>query len=131
MTEEFVEANRANWDARVSDHLLAYGAEAFADDPSANTTIPWKSLPMLTPTPEGFVLPDGRERLPLMFSVAERKTTKGSVRGAAPRGSLPARVPGRVVEGTCALHAELQLQPRFPRGVRGFGSRAGSHRSPA
>lgn len=40
-----------------------------------HTTIPWKSLPTLTPTPEGFVLPDGRERLPLMFSVAARKTT--------------------------------------------------------
>lgn len=36
MTDDFVEANRANWDARVPDHLVAYGAEAFADDPSAN-----------------------------------------------------------------------------------------------
>lgn len=36
MSNEFVEANRANWDERVSDHLVAYGAEAFADDPSAN-----------------------------------------------------------------------------------------------
>lgn len=36
MTSEYVEANRANWDARVADHLVAYGAEAFADDPSAN-----------------------------------------------------------------------------------------------
>ena len=36
MSNEFVEANRANWDERVSDHLVAYGAEAIADDPSAN-----------------------------------------------------------------------------------------------
>ena len=37
MTDEFVPANRANWDARVPDHLVAYGAEAFADDPGANS----------------------------------------------------------------------------------------------
>ncbi|SMH48989.1 Methyltransferase domain-containing protein [Rathayibacter oskolensis] len=36
MTDEFVEANRANWDARVADHVIAYAAEAFADDPAAN-----------------------------------------------------------------------------------------------
>ncbi|PRY68435.1 methyltransferase family protein [Glaciihabitans tibetensis] len=31
-----VEANRANWDERVADHLVAYEAEKFADDPDAN-----------------------------------------------------------------------------------------------
>lgn len=36
MSDDHVEANRANWDARVPDHLVAYGAEAFADDPAAN-----------------------------------------------------------------------------------------------
>lgn len=36
MSDDFVAANRANWDARVPDHLVAYGADAFADDPSAN-----------------------------------------------------------------------------------------------
>lgn len=35
MTTDFVEANRANWDARVADHLIAYRANEFADDPSA------------------------------------------------------------------------------------------------
>lgn len=37
MTGEYVDANRANWDARVADHVVAYGAEAFADNPSANS----------------------------------------------------------------------------------------------
>ncbi len=31
-----IDANRANWDERVADHLVAYGADAFADDPTAN-----------------------------------------------------------------------------------------------
>jgi 2-polyprenyl-3-methyl-5-hydroxy-6-metoxy-1,4-benzoquinol methylase len=31
-----IETNRANWDERVADHLVAYDADAFADDPTAN-----------------------------------------------------------------------------------------------
>jgi hypothetical protein len=31
----FIDANRANWDERVESHLVAYGANAFADDPDA------------------------------------------------------------------------------------------------
>jgi SAM-dependent methyltransferase len=31
-----IDTNRASWDARVADHLLAYGANEFADDPNAN-----------------------------------------------------------------------------------------------
>ena len=34
--QDQIEANRANWDERVADHLVAYRAEAFADDPTAN-----------------------------------------------------------------------------------------------
>jgi SAM-dependent methyltransferase len=37
MPTDFVAANMLNWDERVSDHLVAYGAEAFADDPTALT----------------------------------------------------------------------------------------------
>jgi len=33
-----IEANRANWNERVADHVVAYGAEAFADDPTASST---------------------------------------------------------------------------------------------
>lgn len=54
MTDEFVEANRANWDARVSDHLSAYGAEAFADDPAANWVL--SDLALMAPhLPNGSV----------------------------------------------------------------------------
>lgn len=31
----FINTNRANWDERVESHLVAYGADAFADDPDA------------------------------------------------------------------------------------------------
>lgn len=34
MTTSHVDANMRNWDERVADHLVAYGAEAFADDPT-------------------------------------------------------------------------------------------------
>ena len=34
--KEQIEVNQANWDERVADHLIAYGADAFADDPNAN-----------------------------------------------------------------------------------------------
>lgn len=40
MAADFVAANMRNWDERVQDHMQAYGAEAFADDPDevwANT----------------------------------------------------------------------------------------------
>ena len=35
MSADFVAANMRNWNERVADHLVAYGADAFADDPSA------------------------------------------------------------------------------------------------
>ncbi|MCL2515693.1 MAG: class I SAM-dependent methyltransferase [Microbacteriaceae bacterium] len=35
MASDFVAANMRNWDERVADHVVAYGAEAFADDPTA------------------------------------------------------------------------------------------------
>ena len=34
--QDQIEANRANWDERVADHVAAYGAVEFADDPTAN-----------------------------------------------------------------------------------------------
>lgn len=37
MPNDYVAANMRNWDERVADHLVAYGAEAFADDPAALT----------------------------------------------------------------------------------------------
>lgn len=55
MTNECVEANRANWDARVADHLVAYGADAFADDSSAN----WVGTDLELMTPH---LPNGSIR---------------------------------------------------------------------
>ena len=35
MSADLVAANMRNWNERVADHLVAYGADAFADDPSA------------------------------------------------------------------------------------------------
>ncbi|MGV8881843.1 MAG: class I SAM-dependent methyltransferase [Rhodoglobus sp.] len=64
------------WTHSLSDilgALLRAGLTILSFD--EHTTIPWKALPSLIPTPEGFVLPSGRERLPLMFSIAARKTT--------------------------------------------------------
>jgi len=37
--DEHVKANRANWDERVASHLKAYGAEEFADDPHAISSV--------------------------------------------------------------------------------------------
>jgi SAM-dependent methyltransferase len=37
--DEHVRANQANWDERVASHLQAYGAEAFADDPHAISSV--------------------------------------------------------------------------------------------
>ena len=31
-----IDANRVSWDARVAEHVLAYRANEFADDPTAN-----------------------------------------------------------------------------------------------
>ncbi len=39
MSDEFISANRANWDERVPSHLEAYGAEDFAADPAAISRI--------------------------------------------------------------------------------------------
>ncbi len=36
---EYIDANRNNWDERVPSHVEAYGADAFADDPAAVTAI--------------------------------------------------------------------------------------------
>ncbi|QDZ15179.1 class I SAM-dependent methyltransferase [Humibacter ginsenosidimutans] len=52
MSSEFVAANMRNWNERVSDHVVAYGAEAFADDPTALWAA--KEAELLTPfVPEG------------------------------------------------------------------------------
>jgi len=37
--DNFINANRASWDERVESHLIAYGADAFADEPGAVSTI--------------------------------------------------------------------------------------------
>lgn len=38
MDDERVRVNLRNWDERVADRLDAYGAEAFADDPTSAPT---------------------------------------------------------------------------------------------
>ena len=57
--------------SEIFEALLHAGLSILAFD--EHTTIPWKALPSLIPTPEGYVLPSGRERLPLMFWIAARK----------------------------------------------------------
>ena len=37
--DNFIDANRASWDEHVESHLIAYGADAFADEPSAVSKI--------------------------------------------------------------------------------------------
>jgi 2-polyprenyl-3-methyl-5-hydroxy-6-metoxy-1,4-benzoquinol methylase len=50
MTEgSFIDANRANWDERVESHLIAYGANAFADDPDALSKIVEDDLSAMGP----------------------------------------------------------------------------------
>ena len=49
MTSEFTEANRANWDERVASHLIAYRAEALADDPSEISGVAREDARLLAP----------------------------------------------------------------------------------
>jgi 2-polyprenyl-3-methyl-5-hydroxy-6-metoxy-1,4-benzoquinol methylase len=50
MTEgSFIDANRANWDERVESHLIAYGANAFADDPDALSKVVEDDLSEMSP----------------------------------------------------------------------------------
>lgn len=44
---------------------------------SEERTIPWKALPFLVPTSEGFALPQGSDRLPLTFSLVAQKGSSG------------------------------------------------------
>lgn len=46
---DFIETNRTNWDERVASHVVAYGAEAFADDPAAISGIVRDDLEALRP----------------------------------------------------------------------------------
>jgi hypothetical protein len=39
------------------------------------TAMPWEAIPHLAAMGEGYLLPKGRERLPMMFSIAARKAT--------------------------------------------------------
>jgi hypothetical protein len=41
-----------------------------------HVAMPWKPIPQLVPTSAGFALPNGRERVPLMFSIAARKLAR-------------------------------------------------------
>lgn len=47
--DEHVRANRANWDERVASHLKAYGAEEFADDPRAISSVVTTDAKALAP----------------------------------------------------------------------------------
>lgn len=49
MTDDYVATNRATWDARVDAHVIAYGAEAFADDASAVTGVVSRDLSLMAP----------------------------------------------------------------------------------
>lgn len=53
-THDQIEANRANWNERVSDHLVAYKANEFADDPSANRVM-FEAEVMAPHLPDGSV----------------------------------------------------------------------------
>ena len=56
MTDDYVATNRATWDARVDAHVVAYGAEAFADDASAITGVVSRDLSLMAPhLPKGTV----------------------------------------------------------------------------
>lgn len=51
-----VGANRANWDERVQGHLVAYGADDFAANPSAITGIVREDAKLMAPfLPSGSV----------------------------------------------------------------------------
>lgn len=53
-THDQIETNRANWDERVSDHLVAYKAAEFADDPSANRVM-FEAKVMAPHLPDGSI----------------------------------------------------------------------------
>lgn len=57
--------------SEIIQALLAAGLVITAFD--EGTTIPWKALPTLMSTPEGYVLPDNPERVPLEFSIVARR----------------------------------------------------------
>jgi hypothetical protein len=77
---EMIEANRANWDARVPVHLRGYDLDhlrrggqrltAFAE----HDVTCWGRFPGMTDLGDGwFGWPAGAPRLPLMFSVRAEK----------------------------------------------------------
>lgn len=49
MTEDFLATNRATWDGKVAPHLVAYGAEEFAADPSAMSSIVLRDAELMRP----------------------------------------------------------------------------------
>lgn len=49
----FIDTNRANWDEKVEGHLIAYGADAFADDPGAISAIVRDDLTAMSPSLPG------------------------------------------------------------------------------
>lgn len=61
MTDEYIEANRANWDERVANHVEAYEAEALADDPTRLSGIVVDDAELMAPH-----LPDGIAGLDLL-----------------------------------------------------------------
>lgn len=56
-TSDYVAVNRANWDERVEGHLVAYGADDFAANPSAITGIVREDAALMAP-----LLPGGSVR---------------------------------------------------------------------
>lgn len=57
--------------AEIFSAVIGGGLNILAFD--EHRTIPWKALSSLTPSSDGFVLPSGRDRLPLMFSLTARR----------------------------------------------------------
>ena len=47
--QNFISANRANWDDRVDGHLVAYGAEAFADSPGEISEVVREDMALMAP----------------------------------------------------------------------------------
>lgn len=74
--ETMILSNRTTFEwrhsvAEIINSLLQAGLIVTSFD--EHRTIPWQALPTLIPTPEGYILPSRRDRLPLTFSLSARR----------------------------------------------------------
>jgi 2-polyprenyl-3-methyl-5-hydroxy-6-metoxy-1,4-benzoquinol methylase len=105
---DLIEVNRVNWDERVVPHLKAYGAEAFADDPSALSGVVRDDLDLMRPhLEEGSVA--GRRLLHLQCHIGT-DTLSWARLGARVTG---VDFSGAAIEAADALAARAGLPARF------------------